>query len=93
VSLGDRIDRDDLLLDRDWGELRLLEDLDHPSATLQLGERGGVELGPELGEAASSRNWARLRRSGPAIFLIADTCAAPPTRDTEVPALRAGRMP
>src|SRR5690606_53371 len=32
------------------GVLRLLEDLDDPAATLQLGERRGVELRPELGE-------------------------------------------
>ena len=45
--------------------------------------------------AASSRYWASARRTPPPVslrFMIL-VCAAPPTRDTEMPALIAGRMP
>ena len=41
----------------------------------------------------SSRYEARSRRSVPATFFIALICADPPTRDTDRPALIAGRTP
>src|SRR6185437_12250333 len=44
-------------------------------------------------KAASSRNCASARRTLPPSFLMILVCAAPPTRDTEMPALMAGRMP
>ena len=40
---------------------------------------------PNWAKAASSRYWARSRRSLPAICLIALICAEPPTRETEMP--------
>ena len=43
--------------------------------------------------AASSRYWARSRRRRPATWRMALTWAAPPTLDTDVPALTAGRIP
>ena len=43
--------------------------------------------------AASSRYWARARRTPPPSFLMTLVWAAPPTRDTEIPALMAGRIP
>ena len=48
---------------------------------------------PNWEKAASSRYWARSRRSRPATGFIAFTCAEPPTRDTELPTLMAGRIP
>jgi len=44
-------------------------------------------------KAASSRYWASARRMPPPSFLISLVCAAPPTRDTDRPALMAGRIP
>ena len=45
--------------------------------------------------ACTSRNWASCSLSWPATFLsfIALVCALPPTRDTEMPTLTAGRTP
>ena len=43
--------------------------------------------------ASNSLNWARSSLNLPATFLIALVCAAPPTRDTEIPALIAGLIP
>ena len=43
--------------------------------------------------AASSRYCARAKRIPPPSFLIILVCAAPPTRDTDRPALIAGRIP
>ena len=44
-------------------------------------------------KAASSRYWARSRRSVPATCFIAFVWALPPTRETEMPTFMAGRMP
>jgi hypothetical protein len=43
--------------------------------------------------AARARYCARSSFSGPATYFIAIVCAAEPTRDTEIPMLRAGRWP
>jgi hypothetical protein len=43
--------------------------------------------------ACISRNCARSRRSVPATCFIALICALPPTRETEIPTLIAGRTP
>ncbi len=43
-------------------------------------------------KAASSRYCASASRTPPPSFLITEVCAAPPTRDTDRPALIAGRM-
>ncbi len=48
---------------------------------------------PNCEKAASSRYWASSRRRLPAIFFIALICAFPPTRETEMPTLIAGRTP
>ncbi len=48
---------------------------------------------PSWANASSSRKAARSRRSEPAIFFIALRWALPPTRDTEMPTLIAGRTP
>ena len=44
-------------------------------------------------KASSSRNWARSRRRRPATDFMALIWADPPTRDTEMPTLMAGRTP
>ena len=46
---------------------------------------------PNIAKASSSRYWARFRRRLPATLLIALSWAEPPTRDTEMPTLMAGR--
>ena len=46
-----------------------------------------------IANACISRYWARSRRSRPATAFIAFTWAEPPTRETELPTLIAGRMP
>ena len=46
-----------------------------------------------MAKAASSRYCARSRRRRPATPFMAFTWAEPPTRDTELPTLMAGRMP
>ena len=46
-----------------------------------------------MAKASSSRNWARSSLRVPATAFMALICAAPPTRDTELPTLMAGRTP
>ena len=48
---------------------------------------------PNCANASSARYCAIVIRSVPAIFLIALIWAFPPTRETEVPTLIAGRTP
>jgi hypothetical protein len=75
--------------------LRLLEQLDHAGAAVEL-DHACVALSssvPSWANASSSRNAARSSRSEPAIFFIALIWALPPTRDTEMPTLTAGRTP
>ena len=50
MALGYGVDRHHLLLDRNRGELGLLEHLDHPASALQLCKRRGVQLRAELGK-------------------------------------------
>ena len=53
----------------------------------------GSSSEPNWAKASSSRYWARSRRRRPATFLIAFVWALPPTRETEMPTLIAGRTP
>ena len=48
---------------------------------------------PNCANASSSRYWESSSRSRPATFRIGVVCAEPPTRDTEMPTLIAGRTP
>ena len=48
---------------------------------------------PNCANASSARYCAIAMRRVPAIFFIALICAFPPTRETEVPTLIAGRTP
>src|SRR5690554_7338871 len=48
---------------------------------------------PNLAKASNSRNCAWSSFSVPATFFIDLICALPPTRDTEIPTLIAGRTP
>ena len=94
VAVGRGVDDRDLLLDRQRLILRLLQDLDEPAAAIELRLRRLVESSlPNCANAASSRYCARSSRSVPATWRIALICAEPPTRDTELPTLIAGRTP
>ena len=86
-------DRDDLLLDRERAVLRLLEQLDQAGAALELRPRGRVQVGGEGANASSVAVLRQVETQRPATFFIALTCAAPPTRETEIPTLIAGRTP
>ena len=48
---------------------------------------------PNWANASSSRYWARSSFRRPATWRIAFTWALPPTRETEMPTLIAGRTP
>ena len=48
---------------------------------------------PNWAKAASSLYWAMSSLSFPATFLVALVWALPPTRETEIPTLMAGRIP
>jgi hypothetical protein len=56
---------------------------------LEVGSRSE----PNAAKASSSRYCDRSSRSEPATVFIALICASPPTRDTEMPTLSAGRTP
>ena len=60
-----------------------------PSAAADAASRSE----PNAANASSSRYCDRSSRSDPETFFIALICAAPPTRDTEMPTLIAGRTP
>src|SRR6185312_9341613 len=53
----------------------------------------GSSSEPNCENASSSRYWARSSFSRPATDRIAFVCAFPPTRETEMPTLIAGRTP
>src|SRR3954454_10017870 len=90
---GTQPDGHDLALDRVRRVLALLEQLDQALAAVQRGPAGGVQVGENEANASSSRYWGRSRRSRPATDFIALICAEPPTRETEIPTLIAGRTP
>ena len=48
---------------------------------------------PNLAKASNSRNCAWSSFNVPATFFMDLICAEPPTRDTEIPTLMAGRTP
>ena len=50
VALGHRIKGKNLFLDWNRVVLRLFENFDDTTTTLELGKRRGIEFGPELGE-------------------------------------------
>ena len=80
-------------LDRHRHVAALLEQLDQAGAAVELRCVALSRSEPNWANAASSRNCARSRRSVPATCFIALICALPPTRDTEIPTLMAGRTP
>ena len=94
IFLCRRVNDDDLILYGHRLILRLLQDLLDTFALCQTV--------PSYHRPAQNRTGRRLpahgtvparHGSGAAIFFIALICAAPPTRDTESPALTAGRKP
>ncbi len=58
-AVGARINDQNLLGERQWRKLFLLEYLDQPLSTIELGLRGFVEIAAELRE---SRQFAELRQ-------------------------------
>ena len=93
VALDAGEDRGDLLLERPRRVLRLVQRRHHPLAAGERLARGLVELGAELRERLELAVLGEVERRRPATFLIAFVCALPPTRDTEMPTLMAGRTP
>ena len=59
----------------------------------ELRPRRRVQVGAERGERLQLAELGEVERSRPATVLIALICAAPPTRETEMPTLMAGRTP
>ena len=88
-----RPDDRDLHLDRDRAVLRLLEELVMRRPRSILACVSASRSDPNCAKAASSRNCARSPFSCPATCFIALSCAADPTRETEMPTEIAGRMP
>ena len=62
-----------------------------PSASVRCVTASSSE--PNCAKASRSRYWARSSRRRPATFFIAFVWALPPTRETEMPTLIAGRTP
>ena len=78
----------------DIGEFRpLLQQLDETLAALELRLRHRVELGPERRERFELAELREVELQRSRHRLIALICAAPPTRDTEMPTSTAGRTP
>ncbi len=73
--------------------LGLLEQLDQAGTARQLGLGCRVEVGAEGREGLELAELRQVQTQLPATFFIAFGCAAPPTRDTEMPTLMAGRTP
>ena len=71
----------------------LLEQLDQAAAAIQRRGRGRVEVGTEGGERLQLAVLREVQAQRAGDLLIALTCAAPPTRETEIPTLIAGRTP
>ena len=77
VSLRARVDRNDLQLDVQRRELRLLQELDHALAAGRARLRRLVEVRAELGEGRQVRYCASSRRRDPATcFMAFDLCLA-----------------
>ena len=90
-----RAGKDNRDLALNWQRLvpRLLENFHQPRPAIELRLGGLVEIAPELRERRKLPDCASSRRSEPATCRMALTCAEPPTRDTELPTLIAGRTP
>ena len=92
-AVGHRVDDHDLLLDRHRLVLPLLEHFDRARAAIELPLRRGVEVRRERGERFELAVLREVEAETAGDRLIALICAEPPTRDTEIPALIAGRTP
>ena len=89
-----REDRDDLLLDRPSARADgcfSSSTRRAPRSSCAFDTASSSE--PNVANASSSRNCARSSFSVPETDFIALICAAPPTRDTEMPTSTAGRTP
>ena len=91
---GDGVDGHYLLLGHGHRVvLRLLQDLHHPAASLQLDLAGGVQFGPELGKGLQLAELRQVEAQRPRHSLHGPHLGGAATRETEMPALMAGRTP
>ena len=93
VAVGGGVDLDDLVLDRERLALALVERLDQALAAGERALRVGVELGAELRERLELAVLREVELQRPATFFIGLIWALPPTRETLMPTLIAGRTP
>ena len=93
VAVDRREDAQDLLFDLERLILRLLQDLDEALAAIELRLRPFVEIAAELREGRQLAVLRQVQTGEPATCRIALICAEPPTRETELPTLIAGRTP
>jgi hypothetical protein len=82
-----------LLFNRERLILRLLQDLDEALAAVELALGGLVQVAAELRECRELAVLRKVESQRARTWRIALICAEPPTRDTELPTLIAGRMP
>ena len=93
-AVGRHPERRNFLLNRQRSVLRLLENLSQTLTTIELRFGHRIEIRAELRERGERADTAAMsRRRRPATLFIARICAAPPTRETEMPTFTAGRMP
>jgi hypothetical protein len=93
LALGAGPDRDDLLLQRVRRVVGLLEQLDQAGRPARAGCGGAVEVGGERGERLELAVLGQVQPEPAGDLLIGLGWRRPPTRDTEVPTLMAGRTP
>ena len=73
--------------------LGLLEQLGHAGAAVELLAGGFVQIGGELRKRCQLTVLGQVGTDTAGLALMILVCAAEPTRDTEIPALMAGRIP
>jgi hypothetical protein len=93
VAVDPRPDRDHLLLHRPRAVLRLVQGGDHPLAAGERALRRLVELGAELRERLQLAVLGELELQAAGDLAHRLHLALPPTRETEMPTLIAGRTP
>jgi hypothetical protein len=92
-ALGAGEDHHDLLLDRVGRVLTLLEELDEACPAVEGLLRRLVEVRAELCERGKLAVLREVETERTGDRFIALICAEPPTRETEMPTLIAGRTP